>query len=58
MTAPNAPAAPRDWGSPTILVDGVDVAEAEQPTGLSCRLYPAGNAPSAEMIRRALARSL
>ena len=49
----------RGWGSPTILVDGVDVAGASAlPGGLaSCRLYgSAGDrgAPSVAMILAAL----
>jgi len=35
----------RDWGSPTILIDGADIAGAERPTGLGCRIYPGGGAP-------------
>jgi hypothetical protein len=49
---PNTPAALRIWGSPTILVDGMDVTGGE-PTGPSCRLYP-GGAPSVESIVAAL----
>lgn len=47
-------------GSPSILVDGVDVsAEADAGVGLSCRVYrtpdgPAG-APTVEQLRAALA---
>lgn len=47
-------------GSPSILVDGVDVfAEPDAGVGLSCRVYrtpdgPAG-APSVEQLREALA---
>ena len=46
-------------GSPSILVDGVDVfAEADAGVGLSCRVYrtpdgPAG-APTVEQLRAAL----
>jgi mercuric ion transport protein len=54
VTAPGTPAALRNWGSPTILVDGRDVAGSPQPTGLSCRLYSSGDAPSVEMLHRAL----
>lgn len=48
----------RAWGSPTILVDGRDVAGA-LPTGPGCRLYdgaPEGmlGVPSDELIRAAL----
>jgi mercuric ion transport protein len=47
---PAAPAWARGWGSPTILIDGQDVA-GQQPSGSSCcRLYADG-APSVESIR-------
>ena len=29
----------RRWGSPTILLDGEDIAGASRPTGPGCRLY-------------------
>src|SRR5262245_55281549 len=34
----------REWGSPTILLDGVDAGGEARPTGQGCRLYrhPAG----------------
>ena len=38
--APQTPPELRDWGSPTILVDGRDVGGLAAPTGSSCRLYP------------------
>src|SRR5262249_52145836 len=38
-TAPETPKPFRDWGSPTILIDGVDVGGERAPTGPSCRLY-------------------
>jgi hypothetical protein len=54
---PRTPDTLRDWGSPTILVDGVDIAGGT-PQGACCRLYAtSGGAPSDEMIGRALARS-
>ena len=46
-------------GSPSILVDGVDVfAHADAPVGLSCRVYqtpdgPAGS-PTVEQLRAAM----
>jgi hypothetical protein len=47
---PAAPAWAHGWGSPTILIDGQDVA-GQQPSGSSCcRLYADG-APSVEVIR-------
>ena len=48
----------RFLGSPTVQVDGVDVERAARDRtdfGISCRLYVAGDAPSAEMIAAALA---
>lgn len=40
------PARLRNFGSPTVLIDGRDVADQE-PTGASCcRLYPSTNGPS------------
>lgn len=56
VTAPETAPQWRRWGSPTILVNGADVA-GEMPAGVCCRLYPdAGGygGPSDEMIRRAL----
>jgi hypothetical protein len=39
--APNTPAALLRYGSPTILVDGVDVTgEAGRAAATSCRVYP------------------
>lgn len=51
-----APSDLRDWGSPTILVDGRDVAGGQQ-SGVSCRLYdgPDGRgAPPRALIEQAL----
>ena len=48
-------------GSPSILVDGVDVfADADAPVGLSCRVFqtpdgPAGS-PTVEQLRAAITR--
>lgn len=36
---PDTPDELKNWGSPTILVDGVDVGGESIPTGTSCRLY-------------------
>ena len=57
--APDSPEHVRGYGSPTILVDGQDVAAAEKNSGASCRLYqqPGGTmrrVPSVEMIAAAL----
>jgi len=42
----------RGWGSPTILVDGVDLYGKTRPAddGMSCRIYPGGAAPTAEQL--------
>jgi copper chaperone CopZ len=54
---PSAPAWSRGWGSPTILIDGADVAGQEQAAETSCcRLYADG-APSVSTIRARLAAS-
>jgi mercuric ion transport protein len=58
VTAPETPEHLRGWGSPTILVNGADVA-GESPAGVCCRLYANGarhGVPSEEMIDRALSR--
>lgn len=36
---PDAPDDLRGWGSPTILIDGRDVACEPMPNGSACRLY-------------------
>ena len=51
---PAAPAWARGWGSPTILVDGQDVAGQQRSESSSCRLY-AGGAPAVETIRARIA---
>jgi len=53
VEAADAPDAVRGWGSPTILVDGLDVTGATRSAGSSCRLYSDG-APSVDQIRSAL----
>ena len=42
----------RGWGSPTILVDGVDLFGKSRPAdaGMSCRIYTDGKAPTTEQI--------
>jgi len=53
----DAPEWARGWGSPTILIDGKDVAGQERSSGSSCcRLY-ADRAPSIESIRARIATS-
>ena len=46
----DAPSWARGWGSPTILVDGNDIAGQAPSSSASCRLYPAGR-PSVRLIR-------
>lgn len=57
VTASGTPEHLRQWGSPTILVDGRDIA-GEPPTGPSCRIYRSGTGgrgvPPDELIARAL----
>lgn len=54
VEAPSAPTWARGWGSPTILVDGVDVAGATPSDASSCcRLYADG-APDVAAIRARL----
>ena len=60
VDAASTPAEFRDWGSPTILIDGIDVAGERGPSGRSCRLY--GNAgqaggPSQQLIEEQLRRA-
>lgn len=37
--SPDAPTPLREWGSPTILLNGEDVGGERAPTGTGCRLY-------------------
>ena len=54
-TAEATPEGLRGWGSPTVLIDGEDVAGASPTCGASCRLYrgadgePSG-APSVSLL--------
>lgn len=41
VTATTTPESLRDWGSPTILVNGMDIGGERTPTGPCCRLYDA-----------------
>ena len=55
VSRPDAPAWVKGWGSPTILIDGIDVTgETRSPSEASCRLYQ-GGAPSATQIRARIA---
>ena len=59
VTAPGAPLHLRSWGSPTILIDGADVAGGDA-TASCCRLYPESatrGAPSVAMIEASLRRA-
>ena len=60
VDAASTPAELRDWGSPTILIDGVDVAGEPGPSGRSCRLYGnagPGGVPSRRLIEEQLRRA-
>jgi hypothetical protein len=51
----------RFCGSPTIRINGRDIAPESQTFALSCRLYPGSKqigVPSAEMIHRAVLEAL
>jgi len=53
---PNAPDYIRQYGSPTILVNGKDVVGSPSDTcsANSCRLYENGSAPSIDIIKSAI----
>jgi len=54
-----APEATRGYGSPTILVDGADVAGVEAASDACCRVYAGARlerAPGIELIAAALTR--
>jgi len=40
LLGPQTPDEMKAWGSPTILVDGMDVAGSSKGNGLGCRVYP------------------
>lgn len=55
---PDAPLRTRGFGSPTILVDGRDVAQIERGAESCCRLYDGGSgAPSVDTIAAALSNA-
>jgi hypothetical protein len=59
VTDPRTPTHLSCWGSPTILIDGADVAGA-QASEPCCRLYPGSETrgvPSLRMIEAALSRA-
>jgi len=60
VEAPSTPPEFRGWGSPTILIDGVDVAGERVPQGLTCRLYEADGSvgvPSQGLIEERIRRA-
>ena len=59
VSDPVTPPHLRGWGSPTILVDGADVA-GDHPSEACCRLYPKSEergAPPLALIEAALLRA-
>lgn len=48
------PEALKGWGSPTILVNGADVAGGKPSDQTSCRIYENGTAPDSDQIAIAL----
>ena len=55
VTGPEVPEVLRSWGSPTILVNGVDVSgQTAQQSGSSCRIYGASGVPTDEQITKLL----
>jgi len=60
LTSPDTPPHLRLWGSPTILINGVDVAGGDA-SGSCCRLYPGSEdrgVPPLAIIEAALHRAL
>lgn len=55
--SPEAPDRVRGFGSPTILVDGVDVGGLSAGAEDCCRVYESGGAPSVEVIAEAIGRA-
>jgi len=53
----DAPTRVRGYGSPTILVEGVDVGGLTAGAESCCRVYESGGAPSVEVIAEALRRA-
>lgn len=52
--AARTPARVHGYGSPTILVDGIDVAGLEAGSENCCRVYASGGAPDVELIAAGL----
>ena len=62
-SAPDTLAPLREWGSPTILLNGEDVGGEREPAGPSCRLYRSDDGqvcgvPSRALLSAALHRAL
>lgn len=55
VSASDAPAHTRGYGSPTILVDGRDVSGGSPASGSTCRLYPGSDVPGVPPERAILA---
>ena len=48
----------KGWGSPTILVNGADIAGGEPSDQTSCRIYENGAAPEPDQIAIALREAM
>lgn len=56
---PQTPESMQRWGSPTILVDGMDITGATQGAACNCRIYPGkGSVPTIEQIADALRQKI
>ena len=56
---PATPDELRGWGSPTILVDGVDVTGQPKGNSVSCRVYPdPGGVPNVASIVKGIKATL
>lgn len=51
VLAADTPAGLRGYGSPTVLIDGVDVTGEPPEVAASCRLYPGSDVPGAPPLR-------
>lgn len=52
---PLTPELLKRWGSPTILIDGLDITGTPQGAACNCRIYPGeGSVPTVEEIVNAL----
>ena len=48
----------KGWGSPTILVNGADIAGGEAADQASCRVYESGLVPDTDQIATALREAM